>query len=189
MGILFLVIFGAICAAIASSKGRSAVGWFFIGFFFPIIGLIVICVVSNLKEERSYKSSVEQENRRLREQLRQEQIKAETFRSHTQRRLDAHDQKLAIDTRADDNVLSGPGAPAALLGQGDPPFAQQVAPATTTGWYYAIDGQTLGPVASSQIIQMIQIRTISSNTLVWIEGMADWAPVSRVPEFSALVTA
>ncbi|HEX4125171.1 MAG TPA: DUF4339 domain-containing protein [Tepidisphaeraceae bacterium] len=187
------VICGTICAFVAYSKGRSAIGWFFLGLFFNIFGLIAVLICSNRKEAEAHRLQMEMENRRLREQLRQEQIKAETFRTHAQRRLDAHDQKLAIDTRADDNVLAGAG-PAGLLGtaggQGasrEPPFAQQVASTPAAGWYYALDGQTLGPVQTSQIVQMIQNGAVSGGTLVWIEGMADWLPASRVPEFSNLV--
>jgi GYF domain 2 len=191
LGLFVGIICGIICAVIAPSNGRNPVGWFFAGFFIGLIGLIVLLCMPNLKEEQAYKVGVEQENRRLREQLRQEQIKAETFRGHTQRRLDAHDQKLAIDTRADDHLLTGAGAaPGGLLGQDGVPFAQQVSSAASVpGWYYAIDGQTLGPVPAGQMVQMIQSRAISANTLVWIEGMIDWTPASRVPEFSSLVIA
>jgi hypothetical protein len=187
------IICGGICALAAYGKGRNVVGWFLLGYIFSIFALIGILLCSNQKEARSHRAFMEQENRRLREQLRQEQIKSETFRSHTQRRLDAHDQKLAIDTRIDDQLLPGAGATAGLLGQAgqgqQPPFAQQVAAAPAAGWYYAIDGQTLGPVPASQMVQMIRNRVVSGGTLVWIEGMADWMPASRVPEFSSLVMA
>lgn len=48
MGIILIAAtFGGICAAIASGKKRSPVGWFFIGFLFPLIGLILILVLPN----------------------------------------------------------------------------------------------------------------------------------------------
>ena len=31
MGLIIALIFGIVCAVIAHAKGRSAVGWFFIG--------------------------------------------------------------------------------------------------------------------------------------------------------------
>lgn len=122
IGILLLGgFFGGICAAIASAKGRSAVGWFFGGFFmgfvfFPFFGIIMIIIVSclsNLKEKRSREDSQERENRRLREQLIQEQIKNESFRQHAAARLDQHDVHLGVDTRA--------AVPA--IGMGMPQFA------------------------------------------------------------------
>jgi hypothetical protein len=46
MGYIIIgLIFGAICAAIASGKQRSPVGWFAIGFLIPLIGLILILVL------------------------------------------------------------------------------------------------------------------------------------------------
>lgn len=35
-----------ICARIASNKGRGPVGYALLGFFLPLIGLIVVAVVS-----------------------------------------------------------------------------------------------------------------------------------------------
>lgn len=37
------------CSIIARKKGRSAVGWFFCGFFFGLIGLIIVCCLSSIK--------------------------------------------------------------------------------------------------------------------------------------------
>jgi hypothetical protein len=106
--LLIMAIFGGISAAIASSKGRNTVGWFFIGFFFGCIGLIIILCLSNLLEDQARWDAQAVEQRRLREQLRQEQLKNETFRQHTAARLDVHDRTLGIDTRE-----SAPALPAA----------------------------------------------------------------------------
>ena len=99
MGWIILLIFGIVCALIANSKGRSAIAWFFIGFFFGLIGLIVLLVVGNLKDARQKEMEMENEQRRLREQLRQERIKNDQFRKHTQVRLDTHDDALGLETR------------------------------------------------------------------------------------------
>ena len=37
--------FGFVCAKIAAGKGRSPVGYGLLGFFLPIVGLIVIAVL------------------------------------------------------------------------------------------------------------------------------------------------
>ncbi len=43
--LLVLFVFGLIAAGIASSRSRSGVGWFFIGFFFPLLSLILLMVL------------------------------------------------------------------------------------------------------------------------------------------------
>jgi hypothetical protein len=109
------LIFGAICAAIAAHKGRNPVAWFFVGlllgflwFVFGIIGVIIIASLPNENETRRRDQYIQQENRRLREQLMQEQIKAEAFRRHTMTRLDTHDNQLGVDTRSIVSALPAP---------------------------------------------------------------------------------
>jgi hypothetical protein len=96
---IIALILGIICAVIANGKGRSAIGWFFIGFFFGLFGLIVLLVVGNLNEAKQKEIEMENRQRRLREQLRQERIKNDQFRNHAQLRLDKHDDALGIETR------------------------------------------------------------------------------------------
>ncbi|MYD19735.1 MAG: hypothetical protein F4246_10205 [Rhodothermaceae bacterium] len=43
--ILIPVVFGILCAAIAENKGRDGIGWFFIGFFLTVIGLVIALIV------------------------------------------------------------------------------------------------------------------------------------------------
>ena len=100
--ILFVIwaICGVITAAIASSKGRNVVGWFFGGFFLGIFGIVLVACLSNLNTERAQRQQIEQANHRLREQLRQERMKGEAFRQYSTSRLDAHDGALGLDTRS-----------------------------------------------------------------------------------------
>jgi len=111
--LVFMLIFGVVAAAIASSKGRSAFGWFFGGFFLGLIGVIIVACLANLKEKQRREEAIDRENRRLREQLMQEQIKNEAFRRHAAARLDNHDVQLGVDTRSAAPMLgtSFPGAP------------------------------------------------------------------------------
>lgn len=46
-------------------------------------------------------------------------------------------------------------------------------------WYYSMDrSQREGPVAIERLREMIQQGVLPPTTLVWTEGMADWAPAS-----------
>lgn len=92
------MVFGAIVAAIASSKGRTPVGWFFFGFFFGCLAIILVLVLPNLKEQQAKEQRLEEENRRIREQVRQEQMRLEAFRQQTNNRFGQIDQTLKIDT-------------------------------------------------------------------------------------------
>mgnify|MGYP006311808717 CR=1 FL=1 len=103
--LILLVIFGALAAAIAAGKGRSAVGWFFGGFFLGLIGVIVVAVLPNVKAQQEKEQHAEAERRRLREQLRQERMKNEAMRQNVSTRLDHHDRALGMDTRAESPLL------------------------------------------------------------------------------------
>lgn len=47
-------------------------------------------------------------------------------------------------------------------------------------WFYAKNGQQLGPVSSQEIESLIKDGTISADSLVWREGMAEWKPANEV---------
>jgi uncharacterized RDD family membrane protein YckC len=47
-------------------------------------------------------------------------------------------------------------------------------------WYYAIDGQQLGPVEEPEFERLVSIGVISSQTLVWRNGMSNWQPYGDV---------
>ena len=183
-GVLLVIslIVGAICAAIASSKGRSSVGWFFGGFFLGLIGIILVSVLPNLKEQERIRKHAMAERRRLKEQLRQEKMKTESFRHHATGRLDTHDAALGLDTRQATALGRGAGAPNALAsgGTAPPPLpAAGVEPA----WYYEKEGESQGPVPQSTIVWMLENGALAGGALVWSEGQTDWVPASTVPEF------
>ena len=184
LGLIIGVICGIICALAARSKGRSEIGWFFVGFFFGIFGLIAVLVVSNLKEVEEKFAHSEMEQRRLREQLRQEQLKTEQFRKYAQVRLDAHDRELDIDTRH-----IGP-----LFEQADVqpilPDAQQSAEEIlhvgtdpkAKGWYYQQQRNAIGPVSFVEVRNLIQRGTIDAATRVWHKSLIDWTPAAEVAD-------
>jgi len=54
-----------------------------------------------------------------------------------------------------------------------------------TQWHYADGGNQLGPVSDEELKNLLQNGSISSQTLVWSEGMAEWAPVGSLPGIDA----
>jgi hypothetical protein len=55
-----------------------------------------------------------------------------------------------------------------------------------TLWYYSKMGLQQGPVPEDELLQKIRRAEIGDTNLVWREGMADWLPISQVPELSTL---
>ncbi len=208
-------VFGGVCAAIASAKGRHIWGWFFLGFFVAFIGfgflgivpLIVICCIENVNDQKQYRYHQEIENRRLREMLRQERLKHETFREHAQRRLDAHDVQLGVDTKTvyqpqlDDagpagylqaplnghpHAIGDPGAlvPAQVM-RVQPLHGMAAVPPPPVVWYYEAAGRSEGPVPLEAVRALISSGRLPMTTLVWSEDLTDWTPANQVPQFAA----
>ena len=46
-------------------------------------------------------------------------------------------------------------------------------------WYYEQNGNRIGPVDEATMRQLISDRTISIDTLVWTNGMANWTPLQQ----------
>lgn len=177
--LLVNLVFGGITAAIASSKGRNVVGWFFLGFFFACIAIIIIVCLPNLNEEQAKWAANDIEQRRLREQLRQEQMKNEALRQHTYARLDIHDKKLGIDTRDVPTALP-PGTPRQpVLLTGAPAVPPPGLPAED--WYTNEGGSQQGPYAYKLLHTRARQGTLPRDTLVWAHGMDEWQPADTVP--------
>ena len=53
-------------------------------------------------------------------------------------------------------------------------------------WHYAINGQQQGPVSADELSRLLSAGSITTETLIWKEGMADWLPLSTAaPEVTA----
>jgi len=51
-------------------------------------------------------------------------------------------------------------------------------------WRYILNGEQIGPVDEQEIRALIAKRKITSETLVWTEGMASWVPAKETPLLS-----
>ena len=52
-------------------------------------------------------------------------------------------------------------------------------------WYMAIGGHQVGPVSEDEIRTNLVNGSIDANTLLFTAGMANWTPLSAVPQFAA----
>ena len=83
-----LIIWGLMCwgvGALASSRGRSGFGFFLLSFFFsPLLGLIVVLVMTNLTKEATKESAQRREDeQRDEERKREHEKQLESLRALT----------------------------------------------------------------------------------------------------------
>src|SRR5262245_12606860 len=52
-------------------------------------------------------------------------------------------------------------------------------------WFYALGGQQQGPVDDGQLDALAAAGTITPDTLVWREGMANWQPLRHARPVSS----
>ncbi len=50
-------------------------------------------------------------------------------------------------------------------------------------WYVAVNGQQQGPFSENQITQSLALGHYNDNTLIWKQGMQDWAAISTIADF------
>ena len=60
-------------------------------------------------------------------------------------------------------------------------------PLAIMSWYYAQEGQRIGPVSDEELTRLTKDNVVTPSTLVWRYGMAEWQPwgsvvVSALPE-------
>jgi hypothetical protein len=52
-------------------------------------------------------------------------------------------------------------------------------------WYFVENGQQRGPVPTDELKGMVRTGRLRGQDLVWNESLAEWTPVSRLPEVAA----
>jgi len=53
-------------------------------------------------------------------------------------------------------------------------------------WHYAIDGQILGTLQTSELVQYMQERRIGPDHMVWRDGMQNWQRIADVPQLGRI---
>lgn len=51
---------------------------------------------------------------------------------------------------------------------------------STMNWFYALEGQSLGPVDDAELARLAAAGTVKDDTLVWREGFSGWQPYATV---------
>jgi hypothetical protein len=52
-------------------------------------------------------------------------------------------------------------------------------------WYYAVNGQQIGPVTEAEFYALVKAGTIKPDTLVWRDGLTAWLPYGTVTGIAA----
>ena len=85
------------------------------------------------------------------------------------------------------NMMNQPGAQQPFGGTAQqhtpmpPPIPAQVL------YHYAVNGQQAGPVTFDKLKELFAARTINKETLVWKQGMPNWAALKDVEELKAFL--
>lgn len=74
-----------------------------------------------------------------------------------------------------------PGAQQSAAPAGPPPLPQEQ-------WYLAVNGQQQGPFPTAALHSHVANGTLTPDTLVWKNGMAQWTPARQVPELAPFFT-
>lgn len=79
-------------------------------------------------------------------------------------------------------MVHGFGQPAGAATAGGPPPLPMP---TQLQWYYAANGQSMGPMTQGQLEAVIQAGQVQHSTMVWHAGMAGWQAAGQVPQLVA----
>src|SRR5690349_6725468 len=108
--LIIYLCFGVACSLIAKQRGRSPVGWFFVGLFASCIGLILVLVLPDLRKQQEEMDRLRAQNRMLKERLDKDRMVADQRQGEIEGRLRAHDRVLGVDTGKAPEQLAAPPA-------------------------------------------------------------------------------
>lgn len=173
--LLIMAAFGGVVSMIANDRGRSPLGWFFIGALTPCIGLILVLVLPNAKLEEEQRRRVRRDHQRLREEVRKDRQVSDQRNAETARRIGAHDAVLGLDTGAAHDASDPDAAPPQLparRGVDDEPL-----------WHFAAanDSESVGPISVAELRELWRAAGQDGDAVVWKKGMADWSAIRDLP--------
>ncbi len=176
------LVSGILSAVFASSRGRSSLGWFFIGFFLPWIGLALLFLVPDRRNLRVGTG-----------------VPYGTYATPP-RPFPPMPPPPGVHPAAGAPIpgpVPPPMAPMEPVASSPPrtpaPPAEPPRPdgsyTTTTaaaalpeeGWYYATPSAYAGPVALEFIRGSVRAGTLPRGVHVWCSSFREWVPFDRVP--------
>ncbi|HUR26540.1 MAG TPA: DUF4339 domain-containing protein [Planctomycetota bacterium] len=178
--IVVYLCFGVACSLIAKQRGRSPVGWFFVGLFASCVGLILVLVLPDLKKQQAEVDRLRAQNRLLKERLDKDRMVADQRHGEVEGRLRAHDRVIGIDTAPVE-------ARAELLEQVPPPPPSESEGGDGRQWFYAVDSREQGPIGVGELRPLWNSGEVGPDTLVWSKGMQQWARIQEVPGLSEVL--
>ncbi len=153
-------------------------GWFILGFLAPILALILVLVLPDLRVQQERERKLRSENRRLRERVRKDRQVADQRYVEHQGRLAVHDEGLGVDTS-----MRAPPSDEGSTSLPPPVPAHPVSGVQAAQWYYVSGEERQGPISHETLRGFLEMGVVSAETFVWTESMEDWM---RLNEHRAL---
>ncbi|MBI3818905.1 MAG: DUF4339 domain-containing protein [Planctomycetes bacterium] len=179
-------VIGTLCAFIAHGRGRSPVGWFFIGFFFACIGLIVLLVIPDLKKLEAEKNRMLKENRKLREEVRMNREAASRKHAEIEARLKVHDRALRVDTsERSDALLTDGGAETSPAANATVDAADLL----NKKWFFMNETGKHGPLPFREFQLLWQSGEFRAENYVKTSEMNNWMRVQDVSGLRSILDA
>ncbi len=186
----FPILLAAASAVIAHKQNRSALLWFVIGFFLPVLGLVILLIVGPNKSEEECGDEQAATTTKLRNQLRLERNRRQEVE-----RLLRCGQELnfaAASAKMRPESFDKKSHPAQPLQAQDLPSQPAQAHASiqevniATHWHIHIGQEESRYLSLSEIPDLYQAGAISETSLVWCEGMDDWSALENTALIQAM---
>ena len=181
----FLVVMaGFVAAAIAGAKGRNVVVWFFLGFCFHIIAIVIVATLAGVGNGRNLREAAALDARRRQEQRRRYGPSSPGRGYDPSASFEEPDQRYA-DT-ADGGTTQYPNGDSRLESARRFDGPADSGPAARE-WYYEVEGQTMGPVTEKRLLAMLRSGRIEGWTQLWTDELGQWCEDRQIPALEKFI--
>lgn len=148
---------GAICAALAKSRGRNPIGWFVAGGLTFGAGIVAVLVLPDVKKQQAMQQRLDDEANRVQEGLERE-------------------RRVAF-ARHPDNLSAGTGAEASNATAAESEDSELHMHYQDSDWFHDNQGECLGPMPFETLHLTWLSESIDGQTMVWRKGMDVWVAI------------